>query len=191
MRYTVAAQSSCKVRSSLQRRPSGLHAPLLTVRDLAIHSGRICCPTTQTLKAVCCLQTQSGHFRNASFVAPSLSITGLPKRRAQMLTSIHGMYTEKLHFSSSCRSSSVVEQLTADQQVIGSNPMVDFIPLYFPAFWHACIIVLKCISATPKLRKCSTVHKLVELPCQHVLAMVHNDGLQHQPACILSHQSMR
>ena len=108
-----------------------------------------------------------------------------------MLTSIRDMYIEKFQISSSCRSSSVVEQLTADQQVIGSNPMVDCMPLYVPAFWHACIIVLKCISATPKLRKCSTVHKLVELLFQHVLAMVHNDGLQHQPACILSHQSMR
>ncbi len=53
MRYTVAAQSSRKVRSSLQRRPSGLNAPLLTVRDLAVTRGRICYPTTQTLNAVC------------------------------------------------------------------------------------------------------------------------------------------
>ena len=36
------------------------------------------------------------------------------------------MNSEKLRLSNSCRSSSVVEQLIADQKVIGSNPMIDF-----------------------------------------------------------------
>ena len=46
----------------------------------------------------------------------------LQKRRSQLWL----MNSEKLRLSNSCRSSSVVEQLIADQKVIGSNPMIDF-----------------------------------------------------------------
>jgi hypothetical protein len=139
MRYTVAAQSSRKVRSSLQRRPSGLNAPLLTVRDLAVTRGRICYPTTQTLNAVCvcCLQTRSGHLRNACCVASSLRLQTC-KSEGPKCSHVCIIYALKnWYLAVPCRSSSVVEQLTADQQVIGSNPMVDFMPLYVPLLMHA------------------------------------------------------
>lgn len=123
MRYTVAAQSSHNVRLSLQRRYSGLTAPLSTGGDHAISRGRICCPTSQTLKAAFCLQAQSGHFRNTSDVASSCR---LKTCRSEDHSCGWLMNSEKLRLSNSCRSSSVVEQLIADQKVIGSNPMIDF-----------------------------------------------------------------